>query len=379
MLDYILETYGREYVAQIILFRKFKTRAIIRAVAQALNIDNQHVKTIDELIPNRLFMSVERAVELEPRLQDYIAKHAQLKSLFVICRGLEGLICGADIDSSGIVISDQPIAECCPIYSADTFKTKGRPSAGLQTQTKYIYSIKNDIGFVQFDFLGQHELTHIHNILLLIEKNGKTVPKLSSLNMDDPATCQMFSKGDTSNVYQFESTGIKSILKRMKPQKFADLVAIITHYRPESLKAGMMDDFIERKINGGKPFCIHPALEPILAETYGLILYSEQIMLIAQLISNLSLVEADALAETIKKTDPAQLKHHRNRFLDGAENNGNSRHSALGVYEELIRYGKHALAKSHAINYAMLAYRMAYLKANFSEEFRQIFYQQTTI
>ena len=357
---YVVEKYGGgDYVAQIITFGKLKTRAVIRDVGRALDIPLREVDAIAKMVPERLGITLEKALEEEPRLAELAENDPQVAELINICRVLEGLPRHASTHAAGVVIGDRPLVEYLPLYRGK----KGEVVTQLDMKRV------EKIGLVKFDFLGLRNLTVIDNALKLIEKGGGTPPDLDDLDFSDEATYRLLSAGDTTGVFQLESSGMKDLLTRLKPECFADVVALVALYRPGPLDSGMVDDFVERKHGRKKVEYLVPELEPILKETYGAIVYQEQVMKVAVELANYSMAEADDLRKAMGKKIPEILAKHRQRFLQGATEKGISEDKAARIWDWIEKFGGYGFNKSHSAAYALIAYQTAYLKAHYPVEF----------
>ena len=357
--NYVKEKYGEDHIAKIITFGKLSIRAVIRDVGRVLNISIKEIDAITKLIPDEMNISIKSALNQEPRLKELTETNPEVKNLIDICRVLEGIHRHASTHAAGIVISDKPIVEYCPLY-------KGKKD---EIVTQFDWKNIEHIGLIKFDFLGLRNLTIISETLSLIEKNGKTPPDLSNLNMNDPDTFQLLSKGDTTGVFQLESIGMKDYLKKIKPDSFIDMVCLNALYRPGPIESGILDDFIERKNDRKKVEYIVPELEPILKETYGLLIYQEQIMKIASSIAGYSLSDADELRIAIGRRIPNVMADHKKRFIRGGRDNDISSDKAKIIFELMETYGSYGFNKSHSVAYTLIAYQSAYLKAHFPKEF----------
>jgi DNA polymerase-3 subunit alpha len=357
---YVVDRYGgSEYVAQIITYGKMKARAVIRDVGRALNIALSEVDEIAKLVPETPGMTLEKAMELEPRLAQRAESSPMTAELIEISRSLEGLNRHASTHAAGVVIGDKPLVEYLPLY-------KGKRGEVL---TQYDMKMVEKIGLVKFDFLGLRNLTIMANALKIIEAQKKTPPDLANLELDDAATYQLLSAGNTTGVFQLESSGMKDLLIRMKPESFAEVTALVALYRPGPMGSGMHDDYVERKHGRQKVQYLIPELEPILNNTYGVILYQEQVMKIAGQIANFSMAEADNLRKAMGKKIASVMAEQRDRFVKGAMENGIDEQKANELFELIETFAGYGFNKSHSAAYALIAYQTAYLKAHFPAEF----------
>ncbi|MDL1956397.1 MAG: DNA polymerase III subunit alpha [Candidatus Desulfofervidus auxilii] len=361
VLKYIFKKYGgKEHVAQIITFGKMQARAVVRDVGRALDMSYQEVDKIAKLIPPALNISLADAIAAEPRLQKLAEQDERVKKLLTIAQALEGLPRHASTHAAGIVISDEkPLVHYLPLYRGN----KG------EVVTQFDMKGVERIGLIKFDFLGLKTLTVIDKTLSLIEKHKGIRPDISQIPLDDKATYQLLSRGDTTGVFQLESSGMKELLKRLKPNCFEDLIALIALYRPGPLESGMVDEFINRK-HGKIPIKYElPELEPILKQTYGVILYQEQVMEIAVALAGYTLGQADNLRKAMGKKMPELMAQERIRFIEGAVKKGIPRKKAEHIFNLMEKFAGYGFNKSHSTAYALIAYRTAYLKTHYPTEF----------
>ena len=359
VFKYVVEKYGGgDFVAQIITFGKLKTRAVIRDVGRALDIPLYEVDAIAKMVPDVLNISLDAALEQEPRLKDLAKNKPEVTDLIKICRILEGLPRHASTHAAGVVIADRPLVEYLPLY-------KGKKG---EVVTQFDMKCVEKIGLVKFDFLGLRNLTVIANTLKLIVAQGGTPPDLINLDLKDPATYRLLESGETTGVFQLESSGMKDLLVKLKPESFDDIIALVALYRPGPLDSGMVDDFVDRK-HGKEIEYLVPQLEPILKETYGVVVYQEQVMKIAGDLANYSMAEADDLRKAMGKKIPEILAKHRERFMQGAADNGLPPDKAGKIFYLMEKFGGYGFNKSHSAAYSMIAYQTAFLKAHFPVEF----------
>ncbi len=357
---YVSDKYGgNDYVAQIITFGKLKTRAVIRDVGRALDIPLSEVDTIAKLVPDVLNISLNDALKQEPRLAELARQKSEYAELIQICRVLEGLPRHASTHAAGVVIGDKPLTEYLPLY-------RGKKG---EVVTQFDMKCVEKIGLVKFDFLGLRNLTVIANTLALIDAGGATPPDLSELDLADEKTYRLLSSGDTTGVFQLESSGMKDLLVRLAPARFEDVIALVALYRPGPMESGMIDDYVERK-HGRKPVSyLVDELEPILKETHGVIVYQEQVMKIAGALASYSMAEADDLRKAMGKKIVEIMAKHRERFIEGAVENGIARDKAEQIFNLMEKFGGYGFNKSHSAAYALIAYQTAYLKAHYPVEF----------
>jgi DNA polymerase-3 subunit alpha len=359
---YVAEKYGGgDYVAQIITFGKLKTRAVIRDVGRALDIPLAEVDAIAKMVPDILNISLDEALDREPRLVELAGQKPEIDDLIKICRVLEGLPRHASTHAAGVVIADEPLVNYMPLY-------RGKKG---EVVTQYDMKIVEKIGLVKFDFLGLRNLTVIANTLSLIASQGHTPPDLDNIELTDEDTYRLLSAGDTTGVFQLESSGMKDLLVRLKPETFDDVIALVALYRPGPMESGMIDDYVARKHGRKKVEYLLPQLEPILIlkETYGVIVYQEQVMKIANDLANYSMAEADDLRKAMGKKIQAIMAEHRERFVTGAAENTIAAEQAAPIFSLMEKFGGYGFNKSHSAAYALIAYQTAYLKAHYAVEF----------
>ena len=356
---YVVEQYGGgDYVAQIITYGKLKTRAVIRDVGRALDIPLREVDAIAKMVPDVLNISLDDAIAQEPKFNELAASRPEIADLLQICRVLEGLPRHASTHAAGVVIGDKPLVEYLPLY-------RGKKG---EVVTQFDMKHVEKAGLVKFDFLGLRNLTVIEKTLSLLADQGKSVPDMVNLDLEDRETYTLLSSGDTTGVFQLESSGMKDLLVRLKPASFADITALVALYRPGPLDSGMVDDFVECK-HGRKPVVyLVPELEPILKETYGVILYQEQVMKIAAELANYSMAKADDLRKAMGKKIVEKMAEHRDSFMAGALDNNIPEDKAKTIFDLMEKFGGYGFNKSHSAAYALIAYQTAYLKAHHTVE-----------
>ncbi len=360
VLQYVMEKYGKENVAQIITFGKMQARAVIRDVGRVLGMPYAEVDRIAKLIPGApLNLTLEQALEREPKLKEMVEKDPKVASLFQIAKSLEGLVRHASTHAAGVVISNKPLTEYLPLY-------RGQDGEVI---TQYAMKEVEAIGLVKFDFLGLKTLTMIHHAIELIEKNRGVRIDLSEIPLDDPKVYASLATGSSLGLFQLESEGMKNLLIRLKPESFKEIIALIALYRPGPLDSGMIEEFIKRR-HGIEPIIYeHPLLEGILKDTYGVIVYQEQVMRIASTLAHFSLEDADNLRRAMAKKDALEMVKQKEKFLEGAKRNRIPLRKAEKIFEQMETFGRYGFNKSHSAAYALLAYQTAYLKTHFPIEF----------
>ncbi len=358
VINYVVNKYGKDRVAQIITFGKMKTKQVVRDVGRVLNIPYKEVDKLAKLIPNDA-KSLEEAYNKNGELKKLIDSKDEFKELFKIAKKLEGLNRHSSIHAAGIVIADRPLTEIIPLAKMNDG----------EIVTQFDMKCVENVGLIKFDFLGLKTLTVIDNTVKLIRKHSDKNFNISEIPLDDKKTYELISSGNTVGVFQLESRGMQELLRRLKPDKFEDLIAVVALYRPGPLESGMVDEFIAVKHGKKKPSYILPQLEPILKETYGVILYQEQVMQIAQVLANYTLGEADVLRKAMGKKQPELMAKHREKFIEGCIKNNISKEKAEEIFNIMEKFAGYGFNKSHSTAYALIAYQTAYLKAHFPVEF----------
>ena len=360
VIQYVRDKYGADKVCQIITFGTMMAKGVIKDVARALGIPFDDANMITDLIPDQLKITLKEALELEPRLKSLVAENQNVAKLFSIATKLEGLTRHASKHAAGIVISPEPIDEVLPVYI---------PAKSTDLVTQYAMTELESLGFLKIDFLGLKNLTLIKQVTDLIYKNHTIAIDISRIPLDNSLTYVLLSKGQTSGVFQLESDGLKDVLKRLKPEKFEDIIAVNALYRPGPLGSGMVEDFIERKHGRSAITYIFPELEEILKETYGVIVYQEQVIKIASTIGGYSLGEADILRRAMGKKKAEVMIEQRSIFLEKSSKQNFNSIKAGELFDLIVYFAGYGFNKSHSAAYALIAYQTAYLKANFPAEF----------
>jgi len=365
VLKYVTEKYGQDHVTQIITYGTMLAKGVIRDVGRVLDIPYAEVDKVAKLVPNTLGITLEKAMEQEPKLRE-LKKEPRMAELIDIALHLEGQVRHASKHAAGVVISQEPLTEYLPL-----FKT---PKDEITTQ----FDMKGveKIGLVKFDFLGLRTLTVIDKAVQTINQRLSRAPlehtdkfDISRIPFDDAKTFELLSRGETAGIFQLESSGMRDIVIKMKPQFFEDLIALVALYRPGPLGSGMVDDFIKRKKGATKINYELPALEPILKETYGVIVYQEQVMQIARTLAGYSLGGADLLRRSMGKKDPEVMAKEKVPFLKGAEKLGVNAKKAEAIFDLMAKFAEYGFNKSHSAAYALVSYQTAYLKAHFPVEY----------
>jgi len=360
VFKYVVEKYGgQDHVAQIITFGKMQARAVIRDVGRALDIALREVDRIAKMIPEVPNISLGQAISREPKLQNLSEKRPDVKELFTIAQALEGLPRHASTHAAGVVISDRPLVEYLPL-------ARGKKG---EVVTQYDMKAVEKIGLIKFDLLGLRNLTVMKEACEIIRKRGGMPPDLAHLDLADKKTFQLLASAETTGVFQLESSGMKDLLIRLKPACFEDVIALVALYRPGPLDSGMHNEFVERKNGRVSVTYLLPELEPILKDTYGVILYQEQVMNIASVLADYSMAEADNLRKAMGKKIGEIMAQERERFLSRAKEKGVDQEKAEKIFDLMEKFGRYGFNKAHSASYAMIAFQTAYLKAHFQVEF----------
>jgi DNA polymerase III subunit alpha len=359
VIRHVQDLYGRDRVAQIITFGKLQARAALRDVGRVLEMPYGQVDRICKLVPNNPAnpVSLQDAIAGEPMLQNMRDTDEGVARLIEIAQKLEGLYRHASTHAAGVVIGDRPLDELVPLY---------RDPRSDMPVTQFSMKYVELAGLVKFDFLGLKTLTVLARALDLLGAKGVTLD-LANLPLDDPATYELLGRGDTVGVFQLEGAGMRDMLKKLRPDRFEDIIAVVALYRPGPMEN--IPRYIEVKHRRERPEYLHPTLEPILAETHGIMIYQEQVMQIAQVLSGYSLGGADLLRRAMGKKIRSEMEAQRRDFIDGAVARGVAADLAEHIFEQVAKFAGYGFNKSHAATYALVAYQTAYLKANHPVEF----------
>jgi DNA polymerase-3 subunit alpha len=359
VIEYVTRKYGRENVAQIITFGTMKAKAVVRDVGRALDMPYADVDRIAKQIPAALDMTLDKAVAENPALADMAAKDAKVKEVLDIGRRLEGMSRHASVHAAGVVIAPGPITDYAPLY-------KG---ARDEITTQWSMKEVERVGLLKMDFLGLSTLTLVADALAEIQRTEGISLDIDAVPLDDPKTYALFGDGQTFGIFQFESSGMRDLLRKARPERLDDLIALNALYRPGPLKSGMVDDFIARKQGRTEIKYELPELEPILSDTYGVIAYQEQVMRIAQALAGFTMGQADVLRKAMGKKDQKVMATQRDQFMAGAKQKGIAAKKAAKIFELMEYFAGYGFNKSHSTAYALLAYQTAYLKANYPWHF----------
>jgi DNA polymerase-3 subunit alpha len=360
VIQYCRDKYGHDKVCNIITFGTMAAKGVLKDVARVMGLPFEDAHAITNLIPDQLKISLKEALEKEPRLAELKNSNPQVALLFDLAFRLEGLTRHASKHAAGIVISPQPIDEVLPVYI---------PPKSTELVTQYAMTELEKLGFLKIDFLGLKNLTLVDRILKMIKKTRNENIDIDKIPMDDPKAFELICQGKTSGVFQLESSGLKDVLRRLQPERFEDIIAVNALYRPGPLGSGMVDDFIARRHGKQKFEYLMSDLEPILKETYGVIVYQEQVMKIASAIGGYSLGEADILRRAMGKKKIDVMTQQRELFLSRANERNYDAKKSGELFDLMAYFAGYGFNKSHSAAYAKIAYQTAYLKANYMSEF----------
>jgi len=360
VINYVTQKYGRENVAQIITFGTMAAKAAIKDVGRAMDIPYSDVDRIAKMVPNQLNITLEHALKESPAMQQAYESDAQVRQLLDTARKLEGLVRNAGVHAAGVVISPRPLTELVPLY-----RTKND-----EIVTAFDMVAIEKMGLLKMDFLGLTTLTILDDSLKLIVQTQDKKIALDDIPLSDEETYKkVFHSGLTSGVFQFESHGMRDVLRRYQPNSIGDLTALNALYRPGPIQGGMIDDFIDRKHGRKKVEYELPELKEVLEETLGVIVYQEQVMQIANRLAGYSLGEADLLRRAMGKKKPEEMAQQRERFVEGAVQRGYPQKKIEKIFDLMAQFAGYGFNKSHSAAYALLAYHTAYLKTHFPVEF----------
>lgn len=360
VIQYVRERYGHDHVCQIITFGTMLAKAVIKDVARALGFPFEDSNALTELIPDQLKISLKEALEQEPKIQQLIDSNPQVAKLFDLSFRLEGLTRHASKHAAGLVITPAPVRDMLPVYV---------PPKTNELVTQYAMTELESLGFLKMDFLGLKNLTLIDRALQFIKENHGVAIDLAHLPLDDKKTFELLSRGETSGVFQLESSGLKDVLRKLQPDKFEDIIAVNALYRPGPLGSGMVNDYIERRHGRQHITYIFPELAAVLEETYGVIVYQEQVMKIASLIAGYSLGESDILRRAMGKKKAEVMAEQKAIFVGKAIERKFNEKKSGELFDLMAYFAGYGFNKSHSAAYALIAYQTAYLKAHYPAEF----------
>lgn len=359
VIDYVSRKYGAENVAQIITFGTMQARAVIRDVGRVMGKSYSDVDRLAKMIPAEPHISLKEALDSEEGLRQIYESDADVNKLIEVAFSLEGLLRHASVHAAGVVIGDAPLTNYMPLFK----------SSDDQVTTGFSMETLGKIGLLKVDFLGLRTLTVIQETINLIRQRTGKIIDIEKIDLEDTATFELLSSAKTLGVFQLESSGMRDLLKKLQPKRFEDLIALLALYRPGPIGSGMLDDFIKRRHGALALRYDHKTLEPILKDTYGIIVYQEQVMQIASQLGGFTLTSADRLRRAMSKKIPEEMEEQRKNFIFGCKNNGIAESTANKIFDLIVYFSGYGFNRSHSAAYALISYRTAYLKANFPVEF----------
>jgi len=359
VIEYVSKKYGNDKVAQIITFGTMAARAAVRDVGRALGIPYARVDTIAKMIPWEPNITIEKALKMESRLKDLMKNDEDIKKLIETASSLEGLARHASTHAAGIILSRKPLTDYVPLQK----------TAEGEICTQYAMAELEELGLLKMDFLGLRTLTVISNALKIIKHTRGEMVDINKIPLDDKKVYKMLSKGNCAGIFQLESEGMRDLVKRLKPENIEDITALLALYRPGPLGSGMIEDFINRKKGTIEIKYAHPQLESILKETYGVIVYQEQVMKIASELAGFTLGQADILRKAIGKKQKGVMEKQRELFIKGAQKNNIKKNTAVEIFDLIAYFAGYGFNKSHSVSYAFISYQTAYLKTHYTLEY----------
>ena len=357
VIQYVTEKYGAESVSQIITYGKLQSRAAIKDVGRVLGMSFAEVDAVSKLIPDKLGISLTESLEMEPRLREMMEMNPTVGTLMDLALKVEGMVRHAGIHAAGVIIADGSLTDHAPMYRG----------AGDENVVQYDMKHAEKIGLIKFDFLGLKTLTHINKALKLVEKNRGVRLREKDINIHDTKIYELLSRGDTAGVFQFEGEGISDATRKIKPSSFNDITAITSLYRPGPM--ANIPDFTKRKHGESPVEYLLPETKKVLEETYGIMVYQEQVMGIAAIIAGYSLGEADMLRRAMGKKIKAEMDQHRERFLKGAIEKGHDKKKSEELFELMYKFADYGFNKSHAAAYSVITAQTAWVKHYYPAEF----------
>ena len=358
VIQYVTEKYGADHVGQIVTFGSLKAKGCVRDVARALALSFAEGDAIAKLVPDVLGITLEQALAQEPRLKEKYDSEEDTKKVIDIAMRLEGLNRHTGMHAAGIVIGEKPLWDYVPVF-------KG---VNGELVTQFAKEEVEQAGLVKFDFLGLRTLTVISEAVRLIRNGHDPNFDLNAIPMDDPAVFQLLSSGDTAGVFQLESSGFQDLMKKLRPDRFEDIIAAVALYRPGPLEGGMVDDFVKRKHGEISVVYPHESLESVLEETYGVIVYQEQVMKIANILAGYSLGGADMLRRAMGKKKVEVMAQERVKFEQGAKERGIDPKLSMSIFDLVEKFAGYGFNKSHSAAYGLISYQTGYLKAHYPVE-----------
>ena len=362
VIDYVNQKYGDEKVSQIITYGTLSARAVVRDVGRILGYPYGMVDRVAKMIPFEIGITLNDALKKSNELAEKYEDDDDIQAIVDLSLKLEGLVRNAGTHAGGVVIAPSNLSDFMPLFKVDDDEG---------TVTQFDKDDAESIGLIKFDFLGLKTLTVIQNTVELINFSADSPMNIKDISLEDQVTYKLLSSARTVGIFQLESPGMRDLIERMQPSRFEDIIALVALFRPGPLQSGMVDDFIERKKGGETKIIdyLHPSLEPILKPTYGVIVYQEQVMQIAQTLSKYTQGSADILRKAMGKKIPEEMAKQKDVFIQGAIENNIPEASARRIFELIEKFAGYGFNKSHSVSYALIAYQTAYLKAHYPTEF----------
>ncbi|MES2615038.1 MAG: DNA polymerase III subunit alpha, partial [Bdellovibrionota bacterium] len=358
VLQYVYQKYGKGAVSQIVTFGRMMARNALKNLARINGWNFNESNEFAKLIPESPGITLEQAMLDEPKLQERIKNDERSRTLWEGALEIEGTLSSLGIHAAGVVISDRSLDESCPLLESE---------GQLLTQFENKYAEK--IGFIKFDFLGLKTLTVIDNTVKIIKKIKQIDLDIEEIDLNDSKVYEFISTANVTGVFQLESSGMRKLIADLKPTCFTDIIAVLALFRPGPLGSGMVDDFVKRKHGQNEVEYFFPELEPILTDTYGVIVYQEQVQKIASVLASYSLGEADLLRRAMGKKDKNEMEKQKNRFISGATSNGHDAQKASDLFDLMAKFAEYGFNKSHTAAYGSVTYQTAWLKTYYPTEF----------
>lgn len=359
VIEYVTKKYGEDKVAQIITFGTMMARAAVRDAGRALGFAYGKVDRIAKMIPEVLSIKIEDALKTSDELREVYANDTEAKRLIDVAAGLEGMARHDSVHAAGVVIAKETLPNHVPLQR----------KSGADVVTQYPMNIIESIGLLKMDFLGLRTLTVIDKAVKIVRRTRGIEVDIDAIDMNDKETFKMLRRGETLGVFQLESSGMRGLLRKLVPTVFADIVALVALYRPGPMQGGLVDAFVERKHGRGKSKYLHPLMKPILEDTYGVIVYQEQVMRLATDLAGYTLGEADVLRKAMGKKQAEMMAEQRHKFVDGCVANDITKKLAVEVFEQIDHFAGYGFNKSHSVAYAMISVQTAYLKHHYPVEY----------
>ncbi len=359
IIDYVTSKYGRDSVAQVITFGTMQARAVIRDVGRVLKFTYSEVDRLAKLVPRELNITLAAAIERVPELKALAMSDERHMKLIEYAKTLEGLARHASVHAAGVIIAPGRISDWAPLYKTNRD----------EITTQYAMKSLSKIGLLKFDFLGLRTLTVIEDTIDMMRENHGITLTPQDIPLDDAGTFELLAAAHTIGVFQVESSGMRDLLRKMKPERLEDMIAINALFRPGPLGSGMVDDYVKRKHGKQKVRYLHPNLEPVLGETYGVIAYQEQVMQVSSALAGFSMSQADVLLNAMRKKVTGVMDQQREDFVRGATGSGIKEKTAVAVFDQMAKFADYGFNKAHSASYAILAVRTAYLKAHYPAEY----------